>query len=143
MAPRDSDAIVPPGLGAGPEVERLRSMLEATQARAAELARANAALTRSTARLAERADLDAFLGGVLIEAAGQAGAVSNGLFLYDAEKDALAIRAYAREGVLLDIATEHRHGPAHGDLARAGAGRPHRGVAGHRRPCPRRHPGRG
>lgn len=85
-----------------------REREQAAQERAAELARANAALTRSTARLADRGDLDAFLGTVLVEAAHQTSACSNALFLYDPAAQALTMRTLARGGDLLDIAADPR-----------------------------------
>jgi len=85
-----------------------REREQAAEARAAELARANAALTRSTARLAEQADLGAFLDTVLVEAAGQAGALSNALFLHDPLEHTLSMTAFVRGGTLLDIAADPR-----------------------------------
>jgi len=72
---------------------------QAAQDRAAELARANAALRRTTARLAEQADLHAFFGQALGELADQLGARTGALFLHDAEADTLSLSVAVLEGV--------------------------------------------
>jgi len=83
--------------------ERERAAVE----RAAELAKANEAMARSTARLAAEPQLDAFLGTVLVEAAEQAGAKSSALFLFDAAAN--AHDEYVRAGGKV---AGHRHRPA-------------------------------
>ena len=80
----------------------------AAEERASQLARANQALASSTARLAAEPDLDAFLGAVLVEAAEQAGACGNALFLHDEPSDTLSMTVIVREGCLLDVRTDPR-----------------------------------
>ena len=85
-----------------------RERKTAAQERAAQLARANEALTRSTARLAAEPELGAFLGAVLVEAAQQAGTGGNALFLYDPGPHVLTMRMYALGDDLLDVASDPR-----------------------------------
>ena len=74
--------------------------------RVAELARANEALARSTARLAAEPNLDAFLEAVLIEAANQAEACGNALFLYEAGSHAFKLSQYVLNGAPLNVEDE-------------------------------------
>lgn len=108
-------------VGVNIDVTARRAADQAREARdrAAQLARANEALTRSTAQLAATPELHAFIGTVLTEAAQQAGALSNALFLYDPETQAVSMRAYVRGGSLIDRCRR----PSHGPMARSGAGR--------------------
>jgi len=97
-------------IGVNLDVSERRAAEEAreTRERAAQLADANDALMRSTARLITEPDLDAYLGAILVEAAQQAGAIGNALFLYDSATHALFMRMYALDGELLNIQTDDR-----------------------------------
>ena len=87
--------------------ERLAGEREqAAKARVSQLVRANEALARSTARLANEPDLDRFLGSVLIESARQVGALTNALFLYDAREHTLAMRYFVSGEQLLDVGSD-------------------------------------
>ena len=74
--------------------------------RVAELAKANEALARSTARLAAEPNLDAFLEAVLIESAKQAEACGNALFLYEAGSHTFKLSRYVLNGAPLNVEDE-------------------------------------
>ena len=74
--------------------------------RAAQLARANEALTRPTAQLAGTLELDALMATVLTEAARPAGALSNALSLHDPATQIVSMCAYVHDGLLIDIAAD-------------------------------------
>ena len=94
--------------GKAREAAVAREREQAAHERVAELARANEALTRTTAGLAAEQDLDSFLGALLIEAIRQIDACSCTLFLYDAAEHTLSMRLYALGERLLDVATDPR-----------------------------------
>lgn len=76
--------------------------------RVEELQKTNEALQRTIARLATNPELDAYLGHVLIEAAEQAGACTNALFVYDQISHSLTMRAIVCDGEITDIHIDPR-----------------------------------
>lgn len=78
---------------------------QAAMRRAEEFARTNAALRRSTERLATDGDLNGFLCALMAEACLLTGAKSAGVFICDTEHGDLRMRAFMTEGREVDIAT--------------------------------------
>lgn len=85
-------------------VERERA--RAAESQAAELSRANAALTRSGARLTDLDHLDGFLGSVVEELTHAVGAVTGCVFLHDPDTDLLSTRIVISRGRRVDIHAE-------------------------------------
>ncbi|HIK13694.1 MAG TPA: GAF domain-containing protein [Leptolyngbyaceae cyanobacterium M33_DOE_097] len=80
----------------------------AAQERAAELAKANTALKRSTAHLAHADSLKTFLHQVLIEATQAISAVTGAVFVYDVAAHTLQNAACVLHGEVVDVATDPR-----------------------------------
>jgi len=79
----------------------LREREAALQQRAAQLAKANEALRRNIDSLATQANLDTFLGRVLLEIVAQLRAVGGDLFLYDPALHLLSLHLVVRDGKLV------------------------------------------
>lgn len=101
--------------GETPTVESLlRAVAEAgrlqvtAQQHADELKRANAALSRSTAKLVSHDSLGSFLSIVLEEAVAAVGAVSGAIFLHEPEIGALRAKTFFLRGDHIDIAHDPR-----------------------------------
>ncbi|MBE9045327.1 GAF domain-containing protein [Pleurocapsales cyanobacterium LEGE 10410] len=80
---------------------------QAAQEKAAELTKVNAVLSRSLGKLTDTADLDEFLGEVVLEITRQVGAVCGHIFLYDADNHTLQQRLTVRHGRIYQGAAEH------------------------------------
>jgi signal transduction histidine kinase len=75
-----------------------QALLQAEQARVAELAKANEALARASERLAEQPDLSAFLSHIVLEAIVQLGADAAMLSLLDEQRQVLQAVAHVEQG---------------------------------------------
>ncbi|MBD2102655.1 GAF domain-containing protein [Leptolyngbya sp. FACHB-261] len=88
--------------GADCDVTELRrvqdALLQAEQERAAELAKANEALSRTSSRLAEQPDLAAFLGHIMLEAVAQLEADGGHLTIYDQQRQIISTAVLVEQG---------------------------------------------
>ena len=93
----------------------------AAQEKAAELTKVNAVLSRSLDKLTDTADLNEFLGQVLLEITRQVGAVCGHIFLYDDDNHTLNLRLSVRNDVIYQGAAEHDpslfHSPFPADIS--------------------------
>jgi len=81
---------------------------QAAQKQLAELAKENETLKQTICKLAQAPELDVFLHSVMSAAAGQVGACSSELFMYDQPSHTLSMQAFVEEGQPVDIATDAR-----------------------------------
>lgn len=88
--------------------------------RTAELARANAALTRSASRLVDLDHLDAFFESVVEELADAVGAVTGCIFLYDPATDLLTAHLLISRGRRIDLANDPAAAPFREPIAATG-----------------------
>jgi DNA-binding CsgD family transcriptional regulator len=86
-------------------VDRLvEERIRVEQERAAELAKANEALARTSSRLAEQPDLSAFLNHLMIEAMAQVGADGGHLTIYDKQRDIISTFVLIEDGKTIQAA---------------------------------------
>uniref|UniRef100_UPI0016830CA2 GAF domain-containing protein n=1 Tax=Oscillatoria sp. FACHB-1407 TaxID=2692847 RepID=UPI0016830CA2 len=78
-----------------------REQEKAAQERAAELAKANEVLARTSSRLAEQPDLSGFLGHIMLEAVAQIGADGGHLTTYDPQQEMISTAVLVEQGKVI------------------------------------------
>ena len=94
---------------------------KAAQEKAAELTKVNQIISQSLGKLTDAADLDLFLGEVVLEINRQVGAITGSIFLYDANNHTLQQSLTVRNDIIYHGAAEHDcklfHSPQPADLS--------------------------